>query len=322
MKLLIRDNSSFGTEFFWQFVENVLVKLFFGKILLFVSDGNFVQLFNKWIGIQTFFTKLSISFFKYSFIFCFVTPFSSSGTALRMSSVKRVRWGEYVTLFSSRNLAQSFSNTLASESIPLTYVSLIHVITLLKQTAIQYLLTSFDRDTSRLDSASAFCLYLFSVYTFSRSIYNKICDIHYVRYNISIRQFSKNRLVVQRNCDCFYFFCCFLDMLFVYSSFTGMHPPAAQIFVFGLLQIKHTISPKGKETRLDRFEDVGKSKLSWFTRFFHRRKGKSMKMILVILSVAFFVICNNPLSQNFSSISASVSRPAVVPRSFSFFFVF
>ena len=69
------------------------------------------------LGFITFFTKLS----NMAFTFFFVTPlFSSPGTGLRMSPVKRVRRGEEVTLLSFRSLSQSFSNALASKFILLT----------------------------------------------------------------------------------------------------------------------------------------------------------------------------------------------------------
>ena len=134
-----------------------------------------------------------------------------------MSSVQQVRWREYGTLFYSRSLSWSFSNPVASKSIPLPYVSLTCFITLLKQTTFQISLTSICRNTSRLDSTDIFWLYLSKIFITGFVI------VQFDWYNISTRQFSKNGLVVQSNCLFFYLFCCLFEKLFVYSSFTGMH---------------------------------------------------------------------------------------------------
>ena len=163
MNIRIRESSSFGTEFFWQSVENNPASLFCCRDIAFrIRMTILFSCSTNELEFITFFTKLSIFFFKYSFTPYIVTPlFSSSGAALRMYSVKRARWGEYVTLFLSRSLSYSFSNALASKSIPLTYVCLVCVITLSEQTAF-HLLTSFCRDTFQLDSLSILWLYLFT----------------------------------------------------------------------------------------------------------------------------------------------------------------
>ena len=102
--------------------------------------------------------------------------------------------------------------------------------------------------------------------------------VQFVRYYICTIQFSQNGLVVLSNCHCFCLFCCFFDM-FVYSSFTGMHHSCCTKICVWFVANKALQYTKEQRITLDRFEDVG-------TNCFHRRRGQSMKMILVILSVA------------------------------------
>ena len=73
--------------------------------------------------------------------------------------------------------------------------------------------------------------------------------VQFLRYNISTRQFSKNGLVVKSNYDCFYLFCCYFDMLFVYSNLTGMHHSyCTKIGVWFVVNKAHH-SPRDKESR-------------------------------------------------------------------------
>ena len=105
---------------------------------------------------------------------------------------------------------------LTSKSIPLTYISLICVIILLKQTAFQNSLTSF------WGVFLGWILQVSSSYTCLQSLYNKVCDSLAFDNYVSTRQFSKNGLVAQSNCHFFHLSCCFFEMLFLYSSFTGL----------------------------------------------------------------------------------------------------
>lgn len=131
-----------------------------------------------------------------------------------------------------------------------------------------YFLDGFDK-----------CLLIILVY---KVLTTSFLIVQFIWYNISTRQFSKNGLVVQSNYHCFYVYYCSLTCCLSTAVLLACITPAAQRFMSGLLQIKHTISPRAKETHLDR-----RTKLFCFIRF--------MKMILVKLSVfcvfwAFFVV--------------------------------
>lgn len=141
---------------------------------------------------------------------------------------------------------------LTSKSIPLTYISLICVIILLKQTAFQNSLTSF------WGVFLGWILQVSSSYTCLQSLYNKVCDslVHSI-IMFPLDSLARMGLLSKPITIVFIFSDVSLTCCLSAAVLLACITLAAQRFVAGLLQIKHTIWPRCKETRLDRFKDLG-----------------------------------------------------------------
>ena len=168
MSILIGESSSFGIKFFWQSLENFPVKLFSWWDIAFRI--RMTTLFscstNEWRFI-IFFTKLSIFFFKNIafpfYLFSLVLVERCECPLSKEKDEENMLYCFFLEVL-HRVLA------LTSKSIPLTYISLICVIILLKQTAFQNSLTSF------WGVFLGWILQVSSSYTCLQSLYNKVCD--------------------------------------------------------------------------------------------------------------------------------------------------